>query len=220
MKLKKDTQNKSKTTKTNQQNSDGESRPSSNGSAASHRSSSNDQEIRNNLMKYQSYGFPNGSSPQQSLNHGSRIQVVCPSQVAVPRKITSVHNAGLPFAAQPWKPVQFQSIDEPMIIAHQPPLPHKIHSETIPNLQNANNSQAAELDEGLQIDTPELKLLDNLFQIESPHNVAQQVLIDNNDTSFNAFNDFFDNILSTEPTNALSDSITDDWNFKSELLEL
>lgn len=218
MKLKKETQNKSKTTKTNQQNSDGESRPSSNGSAASPQSSVNDQEIRNNLMKYQSYGFPKQLSPPQSSNHGSHIQVVCPPQVVVPQKIRSVQNAGLVFATQPWKPVQFQG--EPMTNVQQPPLTHKIHSETIPNPQISNNLQSAEIDECLQIETPDLKLLNNLFQNESPSNVAQQVLIDNNDTNFNVLNDFFDNILCTEPTNALSDSITEDWTFKSELLEL
>lgn len=219
MKVKRETQT-TKTQKKTQaiQNSDGESRPSSTGSAAS------DQQIRQNLMRYCGY-----TSRFEIEQNGQ-----APVQVAYPQNVMnqSMVNEEPSFAQ--WENAPFQVNEEqPVSDQASSQIQEQVEfaSDVMP-VQLTSDSQNFYFDESFQFETPVFQILDNLLQNDqlsensnNDNNNNNQQASNENFNNFNTFNGIgndrylFESILSGQPTSEMND-ITDDWTFNSNLIEL
>lgn len=216
-------------------NSDGESRPSSTSSAASNtvsqRSSSpNDNQIRKNLMKYCGY-TSRFEIKQETPNRESLVQVIYPQNGMNP----TIGNEEQTFTTQQWQPIQIQVKEEqPVVNQTTQQIQNQVEftSDEVP-VQLTSNAQHFYIDESFQLETPDFQILDSLLQNDqtlndnnnSTNNNNQQVSNDNFN-NFNTFtvNDtdryFFENVLNCQPTSGMMNDIADDWAFKSNLIEL
>lgn len=212
MKDKRESQkNKSSKVMQSNNNSDGESRPSSTNSAASNSKSplSDDQQIRQKLMKYQNFGF---SSEQQPTNYETQTHVV----------YTQAENK--PLASQTesaFQPQQWEIYkDEDIQMPPQNGTYSEFDSSFIQSsVKTEAKSQNFDLDESFLLDIPVMQMLENYFpstEQETNNNIPQGSRIEN-DNSFNSFYNF-ENPEYNQLTNELLSDVANDWT--STLTEL